>query len=65
MAVMEEEEQEQIEKKKTRLSKFKVISDFGEFSDTRRSGISSERKFRSSMQRCHSVASLKLLPQVE
>jgi hypothetical protein len=64
MAV-EEEEDEQMEKneKKKRLPKFKVINDWDEFSESRRSRINSERKFNSSVQRCHSVASLKL-PQV-
>jgi hypothetical protein len=66
MAVEEEEEDEPMEKnekKKTRLPKFKVINDWDEFSDSRRSRINSERKFNNSQHRCHSVASLKL-PQV-
>lgn len=62
MAVLEEEQQQQIEEK-FRLPKFKVMSDCDEFSDTKRYRMSIEKKQRYSPQKCHSVASLKL-PQV-
>jgi hypothetical protein len=66
MAVAEEEEEEPTEKnerKRTRLPTLKVVSDWGEFSDSCHSAINSERKLRPHSHRCHSVASLRL-PQV-
>ena len=62
--MQEEEEQENIEKKKRRLPVFKVINDYDEFSEYRKGRILSERKRDYSSQRCRSVESLKL-PQVE